>query len=90
MINALLWEGDIISVKVHIKHTNSTGGALQFLNLHVNLGRLGNGINLWLGMQPAEIFFYIFLPPLLLDSAVRIDFFVFKKVSMHPSWKFIS
>ena len=28
----------------------------------------------------AELFFYIFLPPLLLDAAVRIDFFLFKKV----------
>lgn len=56
------------------------GGILQILNLTHNLGRFGNGIDLWLSMQPAEIFFYIFLPPLLLDSAVRIDFFVFKKV----------
>ena len=31
-------------------------------------------------MPPAELFFYIFLPPLLLDAAVRIDFFLFKKV----------
>jgi len=31
-------------------------------------------------MQPAEVFFYVFLPPLLLDSAVRVDFFLFKKV----------
>ena len=27
------------------------------------------------------VFFYTFLPPLLLDSAARLDFFVFKKVS---------
>ncbi|GMH41236.1 hypothetical protein BSKO_09146 [Bryopsis sp. KO-2023] len=56
------------------------GGFFQFLNLEVNLGHFGNGIDLWLGMQPAEIFFYVFLPPLLLDSAVRIEYFVFKKV----------
>ncbi len=31
-------------------------------------------------LQPSEIFFYLFLPPLLLDSAVRIDFYVFRKV----------
>jgi len=30
--------------------------------------------------QPSEIFFFLFLPPLLLDSAVRIDFYVFRKV----------
>jgi hypothetical protein len=34
----------------------------------------------WLGMHPTFLFFQIFLPPLLLDSAVRIDFFLFKKV----------
>lgn len=31
------------------------------------------------GLQPSEIFFYLFLPPLLLDSAVRVDFYVFRK-----------
>jgi hypothetical protein len=31
-------------------------------------------------LQPSEIFFYLFLPPLLLDSAVRIDYYVFRKV----------
>ena len=46
-----------------------------------DLGRLGNGIALWLGIRPYELFFYIFLPPILLDAAIRIDFFLFKKVS---------
>ncbi len=32
------------------------------------------------GIRPADIFLYVFLPPLLLDSAVRMDYFVFKKV----------
>jgi hypothetical protein len=31
-------------------------------------------------MQPAEAFFYIFLLPLLMDSAVRVDWFVFLKI----------
>ena len=31
-------------------------------------------------MQPSELFFYGFLPPLLLDSALRIDFFAFRQV----------
>lgn len=47
-----------------------------------NLGRLGNGISWWLGIHPYELFFYIFLPPLLCDSALRIDFFLFKQVSL--------
>ena len=48
--------------------------------------RFGNAISLWLGMQPAEVFFYVFLPPLLLDSAVRVDYFLFKKV-IRGGWK---
>ena len=44
------------------------------------LGRLGNSIAWWLGIRPYELFLYVFLPPLLLDAAVRIDWFLFKKV----------
>lgn len=43
------------------------------------MGPLSNSIALWLGIRPADIFLYIFLPPLLLDSAVRMDFFTFRK-----------
>ncbi len=47
------------------------------------LGRLGNSIAWWLGIEPYELFLYVFLPPLLLDAAVRIDFFLFKKVLLN-------
>ena len=33
-----------------------------------------------LNIQPPDLFFYAFLPPLLVDSAIRIDFFMFRKV----------
>lgn len=56
------------------------GALLQLLNVHVNIRELSNALNVWIGIRPAKLFFYIFLPPLLLDSAVRIDFFIFKKV----------
>ena len=56
------------------------GGAFQGFMFAGNLGRLGNSIAIWLGIQPYELFFYVFLPPLLMDAAVRIDFFLFKKV----------
>jgi NhaP-type Na+/H+ or K+/H+ antiporter len=46
----------------------------------VNLGALGNSLAMWLGISPWQTFFYVFLPPLLLDAAVRIDWFVFRKV----------
>lgn len=43
------------------------------------MGPMSNAITLWLGIKPADVFLYVFLPPLLLDSAVRTDFFTFKK-----------
>ena len=55
------------------------GGILQGIMFPLNLGRFGNSIAIWLGIEPYELFFYIFLPPLLFDAAVRIDFFMFKK-----------
>ena len=40
-------------------------------------------MSLWLNIEPYELFFYVFLPPLLLDAAVKLDFFLFKKVQLH-------
>lgn len=39
-----------------------------------------NSVVLWLNMSPADMFVYAFFPPLLLDSAVRMDFFMLRKV----------
>lgn len=47
---------------------------------HFNLRQLSNASAMWMGMNPPDIFLYIFLPPLLLDSAARIEFFMFRKV----------
>ena len=65
---------------LHLRSLPCTGGAVQGLMFPCNLGRFGNAIAWWLGIQPYELFFYVFLPPLLLDAAVRIDIFLFKKV----------
>ncbi len=46
-----------------------------------NLRELGNSVSIWLGIEPYELFFYIFLPPLLLDAALKIDWYMFKKVT---------
>lgn len=56
------------------------GGILQAIAMPVNTGPLGNAITLWLGIEPADLFLYVFLPPMLVDSAVRIDYFIFRKV----------
>jgi hypothetical protein len=42
-------------------------------------GHFSNALTLWLGIKPAPLFFFLFLPPLLLDSASRVDFFIFRK-----------
>ena len=58
---------------------HATGGVLGILNYEVNLLRLSNAVSLWLGIQPPDIFFYAFLPPLLVDAALRLDWYIFKK-----------
>jgi hypothetical protein len=62
----------------------TAGGALQLFNSVCNMGPLSNAFAIWLSISPADLFLYIFLPPLLLDSAVRMEWFVFRKVSMQP------
>jgi NhaP-type Na+/H+ or K+/H+ antiporter len=42
----------------------------------------GNAFALWLGIDPPEVFLFVFLPPLLLDSALTLDWFLFKKLSL--------
>jgi NhaP-type Na+/H+ or K+/H+ antiporter len=59
------------------------GGILGVLNYYVNLLQISNSISLWLSIQPADLFFYAFLPPLLVDTAIRIDFFMFRKIWVH-------
>lgn len=59
------------------------GGCLGILNYEVNLYRLGNAISLWLGIQPPDLFFYTFLPPLLVDAALRLDWYRFSKLWPH-------
>ncbi|KAK9835845.1 hypothetical protein WJX74_009233 [Apatococcus lobatus] len=56
------------------------GGLCQGLAVPFNLGPVRNALALWLGIEPADLFLYIFLPPMLLDAAVRIDYFLLKKV----------
>ncbi|KAL6750873.1 Sodium/hydrogen exchanger family-domain-containing protein [Haematococcus lacustris] len=56
------------------------GGVYEILVYYFNLGHVSNAVNLWLGMRPADIFVFVFLPPFLLDLAVRIDFFKLKKM----------
>eukprot|EP00878_Enallax_costatus_P047164 GHUV01057584.1.p1 GENE.GHUV01057584.1~~GHUV01057584.1.p1 ORF type:complete len:129 (+),score=28.10 GHUV01057584.1:197-583(+) len=56
------------------------GALFELWSTGYNLNHFSNALTIWLGMHPRTLFFQIFLPPLLLDSAVRIDYFLFKKV----------
>jgi len=55
------------------------GCLLATLNFFVNLLQIGNSIALWLNIQPPDLFLYAFLPPLIVEQAIRIDFYMFKK-----------
>ena len=71
----------LMQMTKHLTMTHiAVGGLCQGIAFPVNLGRFGNSFALFLGVEPAEIFLYVFLPPILFDAAVRIDFYVFKKV----------
>ncbi|BDA42347.1 probable Na(+)/H(+) antiporter NhaH at N-terminal half [Coccomyxa sp. Obi] len=76
VVLACLFQGRMSTTLVLI-----SGGVIQAFMFPTDggLGRLGNSIAWWLGIEPYELFLYVFLPPLLLDAAVRIDFFLFKK-----------
>eukprot|EP00894_Picocystis_sp_ML_P001894 jgi/Pico_ML_1/52411/g3118.t1 len=56
------------------------GMATQLLAYTINTRQLGNATVLWTSAQPPEIFYFIFLPALLFESASNLDFFIFKKV----------
>ena len=62
-------------------HPHRPGFIIQATLVPANwLPYLSNGIAWWLSVEPYELFFYIFLPPLLLDAALRIDTFRLRKV----------
>lgn len=80
---AMLQRHDSLHSRQHPEQTLPlcAGGVLQAIAMPVNTGPLGNAITLWLGIEPADLFLYVFLPPMLVDSAVRIDYFIFRKVA---------
>ncbi|GIM04957.1 hypothetical protein Vretimale_9399, partial [Volvox reticuliferus] len=59
------------------------GGIYFTFSYYWNLENVSNAVMLWLGMRPADIFVFVFLPPFLLDLSVRIDFFMLKKVAFN-------
>ncbi|PNH05577.1 Sodium/hydrogen exchanger 7 [Tetrabaena socialis] len=71
----------VVAGKLSAVWVLAAGALVEVASYHTNLGRFGNSVTLWLGgIHPGEVFFYTFLPPLLLESAARLDYFVFKQV----------
>lgn len=56
---------------------------MGILNFYVNLLQIGNAVSIWLDIKPADLFFYAFLPPLIVEQAIRIEFFMFKRIAFH-------
>ncbi|KAK9840543.1 hypothetical protein WJX81_000451 [Elliptochloris bilobata] len=78
LLAACLFSGQFFALAVLL-----AGGLVQTLAFPINFGPFGNALALWLGVEPPDLLLYVFLPPILLDSAARIDFFVFKKMIVH-------
>eukprot|EP00889_Picochlorum_renovo_P005869 jgi/Picre1/32899/NNA_008228.t1 len=45
--------------------------------------QLGNSITQWLSVAPSDLFLYAFLPPLIVEQAIHIEFYMFRKMFMH-------
>lgn len=61
------------------------GAASEFLASFFNLGRFSNSFTIWLSASPPEILLYGFLPPLLFESAVGLDYHIFKRLAVHAT-----
>ncbi|KAG2448639.1 hypothetical protein HYH02_006526 [Chlamydomonas schloesseri] len=62
------------------------GGVYFAFAYYFNLEHVSNAVMLWLGMRPADIFVFVFLPPFLLDLSVRVDYFLLKKVAFNVAF----
>ena len=60
-----------------------TGAVLGVLNYFVDLKEVGNGISIWLSFRPGDVFLYAFLPPLIVEQAMFIDLYMFRKMFVH-------
>lgn len=59
------------------------GGILGTINYYANLLQISNSVAIWLSIQPADIFFYAFIPPLVVEETIRIDLFLLRKAWVH-------
>ncbi|GJQ11163.1 hypothetical protein GpartN1_g2954.t1 [Galdieria partita] len=45
----------------------------------VHMAELSASLSLWVNIQPPNLLLYVLLPPIVFDSAINIDWFIFRK-----------
>eukprot|EP00889_Picochlorum_renovo_P008463 jgi/Picre1/35493/NNA_002955.t1 len=78
LIAACLLFGKLSTVYVLV-----VGALLGILHYYVNMLQLGNSVAQWLSVSPSDLFLYAFLPPLIVEEAIHIEFYMFRKMLMH-------
>lgn len=59
------------------------GAIVGVLHYYVNMLQLSNSITQWLSFSPSDLFLYAFLPPLVVEDAINIEFYMFRKMFIH-------
>lgn len=59
------------------------GSLLALWSWGVDLRELSNAMAIWIDVSPPDLLYYAFLPPLLVDGAMRLDWRIFRRVSVH-------
>lgn len=59
------------------------GAIVGVLHYYVNMLELSNSITQWLSFSPSDLFLYAFLPPLVVEDAINIEFYMFRKMFIH-------
>lgn len=78
LIAACLLVGKLSTVYVLI-----AGAIVGILHYYVNMLQLGNSITQWLSFSPSDLLLYAFLPPLVVEDAINIEFYMFRKLFIH-------
>eukprot|EP00871_Galdieria_phlegrea_P000710 jgi/Galph1/163/GphlegSOOS_G4897.1 len=56
-----------------------SGCIFGVMGCYVNLGELSASLALWVDVKPPELLLYVLLPPIVFESAINIDWFIFRK-----------
>eukprot|EP00871_Galdieria_phlegrea_P005525 jgi/Galph1/5974/GphlegSOOS_G4558.1 len=55
------------------------GGILGVAGCYLKLSELSASAASWLSINPPEVLLFVFLPPLIFEGAIRIDWFIFQR-----------